>query len=650
MSGFAAIIRFDGAPVEPEAIRSMTDAMAHRGPDAISHWLDGPVALGHCMLRTTAESLEEHQPHANEDRSIILAMDGRLDNWDDLRRLFADSGAILRNQSDAELLLRAYESWGHACLDRLEGDFAFVIWDAPRRRAFCARDRMGHKPFHYHWNGRILAAASDPVAILALPWIPRNLNPGLITELLADEYYSADETVWQGIMRLKSACQLQAGPDGIRIRSYWQPDPAHALASQSDPQLIDAYRARLTDAVRRASRSHCPVAFEVSGGLDSSAVFAIAHRLQRSNALPAAEIQGYTLSFPDDPEANELEYSRAVARHLGVEISEIPPTIPPVSWYRDWTFFYGELAMSPNGAMSWDLRNTARQRGCRVILGGLGGDEWQGADSRAYYAEELASRRWRSLAACFQADRRAAGFPTALGWLLRFGVVPFMPPAARHALCWVWRRIRPGSDPRVSHGAWLNPAARRLLRQRRDACPPSAHVPIRRQGQIGLRQALDHPRIALGIETDEKMASRLGIEVRQPMRSASIVQFAFSTPDRLRLRGWTNKYMHVHAMRGLLPDSVVRRNTKAQFRCVFGPILDPLENAFAREIPERLSEWLEPEAVRAVHQAYFERQASNRSSDSDAAQWILWNLFACDLFIRTSQSTPQPSPKIITCI
>ena len=122
MSGITGIIRFDGAPVEAGLVEKMTAAMAYRGPDGIHHWVKGSVALGQCMLRTTPESIEETQPLANEDESLVLVMDGRVDNWEELRKELLAKGARLRTRADAELVLRAYETWGRECLARIDGD------------------------------------------------------------------------------------------------------------------------------------------------------------------------------------------------------------------------------------------------------------------------------------------------------------------------------------------------------------------------------------------------------------------------------------------------------------------------------------------------------------------------------------------------
>ena len=269
MSGIAGVIRFDGAPVEVGLVERMTSAMAHRGPDGVQHWASGAVAVGHCMLRTTPESLQEHQPLCNEDESVVLVMDGRVDNWEDLRRDLMDRGAALRTRADAELVLRAYETWGPDCLLRIEGDFALVIWDGRRREAFCARDRVGKKTFTYHWDGTTLAFASELHAILALPGMREELNEGLLAEVLADEWRSHDETFWKGILRLPAAHRMTVSARSARPERYWAPDLWETLPYTREDDYVEHYRALLVDVVRRTSRSHLPVACEVSGGLDS---------------------------------------------------------------------------------------------------------------------------------------------------------------------------------------------------------------------------------------------------------------------------------------------------------------------------------------------------------------------------------------------
>lgn len=142
---------------------------------------------------------------------------------------------------------------------------------------------------------------------------------------------------------------MEVSRKGLRLEQYWQPDFAQTLPIQSDAEYIEYYRNLFSDMVRRLSRSHQPVAYEVSGGLDSSAVFGLAKQLLQSRKLPAPAIAGYTLAFPNDKNANELEYSRAVGEHLDIEICEVPPTTVPLSWYRRWASFYREFPDIPMG-------------------------------------------------------------------------------------------------------------------------------------------------------------------------------------------------------------------------------------------------------------------------------------------------------------
>ena len=297
MSGIAGIIHFDGRPVEPGQVEAMTAAMHYRGPDGINHWRRGNVALGQCMLRTTPESLEETQPLTNEDESLVLVMDGRVDNWEELRRELLGKGAVLRTRADAELVLRAYEVWGRDCLPHIDGDFALVIWDARRQEAFCARDRMGNKPFTYHWTGKTLYFASEQQAILRQPAVAQVLNEDMVAEYLAAQWFSSTETLWQGVLRLEAAHTLVVTPSGPTLNRYWAPDLQASLSFRSDQECAEHYRALLFDVVRRLSRASHPVACEVSGGLDSSAIFAVAETLRRQGQLPAPGAGGLHAGF-----------------------------------------------------------------------------------------------------------------------------------------------------------------------------------------------------------------------------------------------------------------------------------------------------------------------------------------------------------------
>ena len=569
MSGIAGVIRFDGAPVEAGLVERMTSAMAHRGPDGVQHWASGAVALGHCMLRTTPESLQEHQPLGNEDESVMLVMDGRVDNWEELRRDLRDWGAVLRTRADAELVLRAYETWGPDCLLRLDGDFALVIWDERRREAFCARDRVGKKTFNYHWNGTTLAFASEVHAILALPGVREELNEGLLAEVLGDEWRSLDETFWKGILRLPAAHRMTVSARGARPETYWAPDLWETLPYTREDDYVEHYRALLVDVVRRMSRSHLPVACEVSGGLDSSAIFAVAEHLRRQQQLPAPAISGYCLKFEGAPDAEERAYSRAVGEHLGVTIEECDATLKPASWYQDWARRYREFPGYPNGAMLLGMREAARGRGARVMLSGAGGDSWLGLPwPGAYYTEDLAAGQVREVRAAFAADRQELGLWPAAWLLFRFGAVTLLPDGIKNML----RAVRwPG-------GRLLRVSSRlqQELERRRTRLARPTRRSVRRRTQAMQLEVLEGAFDAMAFEIEERAACSQGLELRYPFSNHKIIQLAFSTPERLRSRGRELKRIHRRALAGFLPELVLRRADKADFMVMFRRQLDPL--------------------------------------------------------------------------
>ena len=617
MSGIACIINFDDAPVEPGLIQTMTSAMADRGPDGINHWAKGSVALGQCMLRTTPESLEETQPLTNEDESLVLVIDGRVDNWEELRKALLGRGAVLRNRADAELVLRAYETWGEKCLSYIDGDFALVIWDAKRRAAFCARDRIGNKPFNYHWDGKTLRVASDLQAILTLPEVERVFNQGLLAEYLGNEWFSRDETFWNDVMRLVAAQYMVVDANGTRIETYWEPDLWATLPYKRDEEYVEHYRELFADVVRRMSRSHQPVAYEVSGGLDSSAIFAMAEKLRGQQILPAPAIAGYSLDFHDDPDANELEYSRELTRHLQLPIHEIRPTQMPVSWYREWAGKYREFPGYPNGTMAVGLRSAARQQGSCVVVSGVGGDEWLGMPwTGAYYAEELAAGQWRNAYGCLKDDCRKLGVGEALWWFFRYGLTPLLPEAMKAALRMALKRKKRTS--------WLAPSFHEILEKRRIQFQAIGPPRLNRRGQSTQISILHGAYDALGRELEERLSSSLQLDLRKPFFNEKIVQFAFSTPERFRSKGHTTKWLHRQAMKGLLPDMILNRNTKADFMVAFRRQLDAMKSELMDDIVPRRAAWVQTERAATICKNYRDDEFAGW------AEWWVWTLFGCD--------------------
>jgi len=619
MSGIAGVISFDGEVLEPGLIEAMADSMAHRGPDGIRTWSRGSVALGHCMLHTTPESLEETQPLANEDESVVLVVDGRVDNYDELRAELRALGAPLRSQADAELILRSYETWGRDCLDHIDGDFALAIWDARRHEAFCARDRLGAKPFYYHWDGRRLSFASELHAVLSLPWVPEEINEGMVAEILAWEEHSRDETLWKEMYRLVAAYRLSARGEGLRLDEYWKPELTKEIRYKRLEEYVEHYGDILTESIERHSRSHKPLSCEVSGGIDSSAVFALAERLRCEGNLLSPDLTGYTLYFGDGSSADEVDYARAVGAHLGQDIREISPSIVPLEWYKDWARRYRDFPHYPNSVMALGIRDAAREAGSRVLLTGYGGDEWL-MGSRYYYADFLEDLNIIGFGRALRMDIQSYNLQKAVYWAAKFGIFSTLPTRmqqyVRHLIG------KNSSNHALRDSVALNPNMQSILQSLQmkmntkcDKAGRARHAPSMRTLYAASRA---HTR-----ESFNMLSSVSGIECRDPLTSLKMVEFHFQTPEYIRQFGNEFRICHRLYMKGMLPEYVRNRPSKAHFDVTVRHYLDELSRSESFPIDRLAALWLKP--------GEFQRLVAQAMSPTGGTRvlWTIWGIFGC---------------------
>lgn len=597
MSGIAGIIRFDGGPVDPARVYAMTTAMAVRGPDGIAHWPGGignggSAALGHCMLRTTPESLEETQPLTNEDESLVLVMDGRVDNWEDLRQRLLDKGARLRTRADAELVLRAYEIWGADCVKHIDGDFAFVIWDVKNRLAFCARDRVGMKPFVYRWDGRQLIFGSEIRAVLPAVAGPHHLNEGFLAETLTADFVSRDETLWQGVSRLPAARAMMVTAEGPRIGAYWDPVEIPLIRYKTDADYVEHYREGFFDAVRRQSRAIGPVGYDVSGGLDSSAIFSAADHLFRAGRIQADGIQGFTLKFEEGSDAYELDYARAVGTHLGCSIEEVSPVLKLLSWFLQDAARAATLTNAPNGIMHVGTFERCRQMGGRAYLDGVGGDQWL-ACGGTDLAESLQLADWAALRRSIGADITDFGGVHTVYRFARYGLFPNLPAGMRRL---ARRLLLPSGQRPGGEGGWLAPHLQRLYDARVEQAF-QAGVARHKGLRVGLRQRVKHldgADHAFIFEANNGMASDAGIENRSPFMDKAYIEMALGLPLSQLRSGKVSRHVHRQALDGVLPERVRTRTSKAEFSVVNAQCIKEIGGLHASATEPV---WLAPEAL-----------------------------------------------------
>ena len=319
MSGFVGILNLDGAPVQREQVQRLTDALTFRGPDAQAIWVDGPIGLGHTLLRTTDEAQYERQPLTLDDQVWIVA-DGRVDARQELiAKLAAREGIALEaaRTPDVELILRSYLSWGSACLDQLLGDFSFAIWDGRRRMLFCAHDQLGIKPFYYAQVGSCLIVSNTLNCVREHPLVSKRVNDQAMGDaLLFGSNYDLSTTFFADIRRLPGGHFLTASGHAVRQQRYWALPIQEILRYKQPDAYVEHFKQLMGEAV--ADRLRMPdVSLLLSGGHDSTtiAAFAIDMAARRNQTLNLHPITGLFDRMAND---QEEVFARAVATALNI--------------------------------------------------------------------------------------------------------------------------------------------------------------------------------------------------------------------------------------------------------------------------------------------------------------------------------------------
>lgn len=374
MCGIAGSVGARSGAQETAAIgRRMLDLLAHRGPDGEgSHTVaQAPVWLGHRRL-AIIDLANGAQPMASRDGRLTLTFNGCIYNYRELRDELVAAGHRFATDSDTEVILHAYAAWGEDCVTRFNGMWAFAIWDDRERRLFCARDRLGVKPFYWHFDGHRLLFASEIKALFADRSVPRVPDDDGLRQYLAFQFCLGDRTLFRDIRRLPPGHVLSFAPGDAApcVRAYWDVQ-FHVDEDHSDTWFVRRLRELLEDSVRLRLRADVPLGAHLSGGTDSSVVVALARRLLPEGAALAT----FTGAFDLGPRYDERRWARLVADRHGAQAHEIElgardfaESIEKIVWHMD------EPAAGPGVFPQFHVAKLA-SRHVKVVLGGQGGDE-----------------------------------------------------------------------------------------------------------------------------------------------------------------------------------------------------------------------------------------------------------------------------------
>ena len=524
MSGFAGIVRLDGAPVTSDALERMLRTIAHRGAPATAR-----------------------------DGDLTIAADVRLDNRAELLSLL-DPGA---ETDDAALILSAYRKWGAACASRLEGDFAFAIQDARTRTLFAARDPFGVKPFVYALlPGKLFAFASQARALLALDEIPRDVDEKRMADFLALYFDEPERTFYRALRRLPGGCTLTLRDGRITIERYWSPEHVRALRLRGpdrDAQYAEGFREHFVRAVRERMRVANPadLGAMLSGGLDSTSIACIARdELRASGGEP---LPAFSWIFSDSMDADEREYQQAAIAAGGMR----PITLDSAQLDASpWTDIDALLPdgppYAPNHYLNGMAARQARDIGVRVLLDGTGGDSTI-SRGRARFVELFFRGRPVTLARELRALASRRGTSESLPRLFLGNVAAQLMPPSLLAFALRLRGRRPTGDPALK---LLTPRMAQLT-----GASSARHPWFLSARQEHIAQ-LSSPMLADGLELLDRSMAMHGVEGRYPFFDRRLAEYCLSLPADQKLANGYSRIVARRALEGVVPDKVLWRAGK----------------------------------------------------------------------------------------
>lgn len=620
MSVIGAI--FSPSGVQAHHMETMLTSLSVMPYDQKGVWRSDVMGLAGAILHTNSPSQSTSQPHTSDCERFCAVFDGYLLNPDEVTVDLSAKGQSPKNGSDAEIALLAYKVWGEDCARRLEGEFSLIIADMQKGQLFAARDHMGFLPLYYMQDEGRLILASDFRTLAALSSKPLTPNPAYLAQIMTNRWFMKEATPWSEVKRLVRAHTLSF--DGVRLTKtrYWTPPTNISIRYKTDEEYAEHYRELLFDCVKRTSRSHCPVGIAVSGGLDSSALYIVADRLEQKGEWLAPGLTGYSLAAEEGCNAFELPFARAAAAHVGRDLVEVPLFDPDIDWYEKDAIFHHDLVIPSNGAMMLDMEQRVVSDGGRVIINGVGGDEWLTGnilDYREYVNDLDPAAFLRAL----KSDAASAGWKDSVATAVRQVAGELTPEFMRQGIRARFRAKNRAEDPALR---WLADDLREAIIEAEEAYEeelPSAAVDWAKHNMAM------SPFSDLSYSLMRRQRALIGVESRHPMLARRFIEFSLQTPTHIKRRGAVTKHVHRMAMADVMPDKILNRTSKANFTN------SKIDSQFAEYLRNNAAEQLH--GVCKIEELESILKLDFNSPEGDYWAWEIWGLYASAAFLYQSR-------------
>jgi asparagine synthase (glutamine-hydrolysing) len=630
--GIVGQVRSDGRHPSPEVLASMCEALEHRGPDSRGVHTGDQAGLGIQRLRIIDLATGD-QPIYNEDRSVVVVLNGEIYNFQELRERLERSGHEFSTRSDTEVIVHLYEEEGTDCVKSLHGMFGFALWDERRRSLLVARDRIGKKPLYYSHRDGALSFASELNALMRDPEIPRDVDHRALDGFIAHRYVPAPLSAFRAVKKLPPAHTLVWHDGQVEIERYWRLDYGRKRAPAPVEEIAEELRDQIRRATRRRMIADVPLGAFLSGGTDSSAVVAA---MAEASDRP---VKTFSIGFESE-RYNELPRARIVAERFSTDHEEQVVKPDAVTMIPRIVHAYGEPFADSSAIPSFYLAEMTR-RHVTVALNGDGGDE-SFAGYHRYVANSMLARLDRVPRPARRAAARVAAALPAGGTIdspirrvERLGRAAALDPCSRLAAYTTefdgldrprlytddYRAlVEPSVVPDVVADAWRDSTADDLVDRMLD-------VDARTYLPGDLLTKMDIASMAYSLEA------------RSPLLDHEFMQYAASLPSELKLRGRERKVGLRAAFRGWVPDEILD-GRKQGFEVPVAEWFRGDLRDYARDV------LLDPGAIGRGHfrESYvreiLDRHASGAADNSRG----IWTLLMYELWHREFVDAAAPVP------
>jgi asparagine synthase (glutamine-hydrolysing) len=620
MCGLAGIVHLDGAPPDRPHLEAMGQALSHRGPDAQGLWFDATgtpsVGLLHRRLSIIDLSAVANQPLGGEDGRVQVMLNGEIYNFAALRAELR-ARHTFRSHGDTEVIAHGYEEWGDPVVERLDGMFAFALWDAHHRRLVLARDHFGKKPLYYWSDARRFVFASEIKGLLAAG-VPAALAAENLPEYLALGYVPTPRTLFAGIYKVPPASLMVVDAQGVHApRPYWDLRfPAEPKAVKPD-EVAERLGQLLDEAVGKRLVADVPLGVLLSGGLDSSVVAALAARQVGSG------LRTFTMGFEGEIFYDERPHARVVAQHLKTRHHD-SVVRPQAAQLLETLLHHHDEPFGDSSALPTYLLARETRQQVTVALNGDGGDETFAGYER-FHAAVMAERLPGPLRAAVGLAGHLfppAGPGRALRRFRRFALKAALPLERR---LFAWSTFFDVPEVQRLIPAWVG--ADQLARSYHEAMAHATGSPLSRVLYTTARTYL----LDDLLPKMDRMTMAHGLEARSPLLDRALVEYVASLPDGMKRRGMNGKLLLKDAARKLLPEHTLRRKKQGfgvPLDAWFRAQLKPMVHDILLRAP-RLAGRLRLDTVRHLVREHERGRADHGQR--------LWTLLTLELWLRKHQ-------------